>query len=539
MAYGVATMVAKSLVPVVLGLAIDRGIVAHDRSALWLWSGILLALVVMQAGTTTLQERCDFAVNSGPSFRAMQYVNRHAAVLGADLRKHASTGEVVNIGTGDIEPIGRALAATSRGAGAVVAIVLIAVIMLSSAWQLGLTVLAGVPLIVWLMTLAVRPLRRRQGALRKQQGELAAFAVDTTTGLGVLHGFGGAARFAERYREESQRTRRLATLTARSEGALAAVKTFLPGALGTVVVWLGARLVLDGTLTVGQLVAFYGYAVFLATPLRWLTDSFEALTRGQVSAERVCRFLRAERRLPGDAAGTDDRHAGTPAPEGPLTDPLSRLTVRPGSFTAVACASPADAATLADRLGRYTESDVTWGDEPLRARPLDDTRARVMVLRNDDRLFAGPLHAELDPLGRTTRQDLLELTGTVVAREVVDALPGGLDGEVHSAGRNFSGGERQRLRLLRALAADPEVLLLVEPTSALDAHTEARLVQRLRAHRDGRTTVVFTTSPVVLGQADHVAYVDDTTTVAATGAHHKLLADGRYHSLVTREGDPT
>ncbi|MBB5120278.1 ATP-binding cassette domain-containing protein [Streptomyces eurocidicus] len=530
-----ATMLARALVPVVIGLAIDRGLVAHDRPSLWLWSGVLFALVVLQAATTTLQERCDFAVNAGPSFRTMQYVNRHAAVLGADLRKHTSTGEVVNIGTGDIEPIGRALAATSRAAGAVVAIVVVAAVMLSSAWQLGLTVLIGVPLIVWLMTLAVRPLRRRQGALRKQQGELAAFAVDTATGLGVLHGFGGAERFAERYRAESQRTRRLATRTARTEGALAAVKTFLPGALGTAVVWLGAHLVLDGTLTVGQLVAFYGYAVFLATPLRWLTESFEALTRGHVSAERVCRFLRAERELPDGTAGTT---GDTPAPAGPLHDPLSRLSVTPGAFTAVACASPADATVLADRLGRYADSGTTWGDVPLGDRPLAETRERVLVLRNDDRLFAGPLHAELDPLGRTTREDLLELADTAVAREVLDALPDGLDSQVQGAGRNFSGGERQRLRLVRALAADPEVLLLVEPTSALDTHTEARLVQRLRARRDGRTTVVFTSSPAVLSQADHVVHVEDTTAVA-TGSHRELLADDRYHSLVTREGDPT
>jgi ABC-type multidrug transport system fused ATPase/permease subunit len=110
----------------------------------------------------------------------------------------------------------------------------------------------------------------------------------------------------------------------------------------------------------------------------------------------------------------------------------------------------------------------------------------------------------------------------------------GMDAPVVEAGREFSGGQQQRLRLARALAADPEVLILVEPTSAVDAHTEARIADRLAAHRAGRTTVVCTTSPLMLDRADHVAYVENGT-VASEGTHHGLLtSDPRYTATVTR-----
>ena len=120
------------------------------------------------------------------------------------------------------------------------------------------------------------------------------------------------------------------------------------------------------------------------------------------------------------------------------------------------------------------------------------------------------------------------------AQDVLDALPEGLDAEVDERGRSFSGGQRQRLVLARALLADPEILVLVEPTSAVDAHTEARIARDLRASREGRTTVIVTTSPLVLDQADRVVLVDRGR-VVAEGTHRELLGSSEsYRETVTR-----
>jgi ABC-type multidrug transport system fused ATPase/permease subunit len=156
-------------------------------------------------------------------------------------------------------------------------------------------------------------------------------------------------------------------------------------------------------------------------------------------------------------------------------------------------------------------------------------------------LFSGRLGAVLDVHGTGAGLDRAQATADT--GDILEALPERLDATVAERGRTFSGGQRQRLVLARALAADPEILVLVEPTSAVDAHTEARIASRLRAQRAGRTTVVVSSSPLVLDVADEVAFLLDGR-VAATGTHADLLAtEPGYRAVVTREsqavGQPT
>jgi ABC-type bacteriocin/lantibiotic exporter with double-glycine peptidase domain len=207
-----------------------------------------------------------------------------------------------------------------------------------------------------------------------------------------------------------------------------------------------------------------------------------------------------------------------------------------------------DAAGAADVDGAADDEQPrpTFGGIPLSNLSVAVVRKRILLAANDDRIFAGTLRQTLS--GTTTAPDEVVLSAlhAASAEDIVDALDQGLDTEVEEKGRNFSGGQLQRLRLARALIADPEILLAVEATSAVDAHTEARIAERIgayRAHRGDRgmpstrTTVLFTTSPLVLDHADVVAYVEDEQ-VVATGKHGDLLAKQRgYRALVTRGED--
>ncbi|WP_366505419.1 ABC transporter ATP-binding protein [Tessaracoccus sp.] len=142
----------------------------------------------------------------------------------------------------------------------------------------------------------------------------------------------------------------------------------------------------------------------------------------------------------------------------------------------------------------------------------------------------------VDPWGTHTRREAEAALITACAEDVFDALPGGWQGTVDEKGRGLSGGQRQRVVLARALVADPDVLCLVEPTSAVDAHTEARIAPRLVAHRAGRTTVVATASPLILHSADEVAFLADGR-IVARGRHVDLLKRADYRQVVARGMD--
>ncbi|WAP60389.1 ABC transporter transmembrane domain-containing protein [Streptomyces sp. S465] len=525
--YGVVCTLAQALVPATVGVAIDQGLVDRDRRALVLWSAAVLGLGIVQAISGTLRDRCSLTNRLGGAYRTMQLVTAKAVDLGAELPRRVSSGSVVSVGATDIAQIGAALESTARGGGAVVSIVAVAVLMLTASWQLGLVALVGVPLIAWAVTRLMRLLHDRQHDLRDQQGALTDLSVDIVEGLRVLRGIGGEDVFAARYRERSQRVRQEAVRVASVEALAALGRTLLPGLLTTAIVWLGAHYVGTGRLGPGDLVAFYGYAVFLAEQLRRATTTVDQLTRALVSARRVVEFLALERTTP-----SGDRALAT---EGDLHDPDAGLTVPDGRFVAVVCAESGDAHRLADRLGGYLPAPVTYGDVPLAAAPPDEVRGRILVVDHAFRLFSGRLGRELDPDGRLTDDAgrLERVLDTASARDIVDALPDGLDHE-GSGGREFSGGEQQRLHLARALIRDPKVLILVDPTSALDAHTEGRIADRLGAYREGRTTLLFTTSPLLLDRAELVLYVEDGR-VTARGSHDELLADARYRAVVTRE----
>jgi ABC-type multidrug transport system fused ATPase/permease subunit len=124
-----------------------------------------------------------------------------------------------------------------------------------------------------------------------------------------------------------------------------------------------------------------------------------------------------------------------------------------------------------------------------------------------------------------------------VAEDVVEALPGGLDAAIAAGGSDLSGGQRQRIRFARAVYSTPDVLLAVDPTSAVDANTEAAMIDRIREARRATTTVIMTTSPLVLARADEVIVLVDGQT-SSVGTHAELLrSDPYYRDLVSRAQD--
>ncbi len=533
MFFGILWMSSQAVMPAVLGRAIDDGVAGRDTDALLRLAGLMFLIGLVQAGSGIMRHR--FAVTNWltAAYRVVQLVGRQTVHLGGTLPRKVSTGEVVAIGTSDLSHIGMVMDVTARFSGAVVSFVLVSVILLQTSVTLGLVVLLGVPLLMLLIGPILSPLQRRSAHQRSLMGGLSNTATDIVSGLRVLRGIGGEQVFHDRYRRESQTTRRAGVEVARLQSVLDALQVFLPGLFVVTVVWLGGRAAVNGDITAGELVAFYGYSAFLLIPLRTATEYADKLIRGLVSARRICTVL----------ALTPDytepaRPAASPAPGAVLADARTGLRVEPGRVTALVSERPDEANALADRLGMCApevDDDVTLGGVPLPALTRAEVRRRVVVSDTASMLFAGPLRERLDVRGGG---DLARALDTASADDILEALPDGLDAVVTERGRSFSGGQRQRLVLARALLTDPEVLVLVEPTSAVDAHTEARIASRLRAHRAGRTTVVTSSSPLVLDAVDTVAFLRGGR-VVATGRHAELLdRDPAYRRVVTRETEP-
>ena len=312
------------------------------------------------------------------------------------------------------------------------------------------------------------------------------------------------------------------------QSTLDAAQVLLPGIFVVVVTWISARFVLSGTIDAGDLVAFYGYAAFLVIPLRTAAEAVDKVTRSLVGARRMLGVLEVERVV---------SEPDAPAPEPPagalLVDLRSGVEVPSGLTTCIVSAAPEESAAIAARLGRLSaDRGVRLGDRPLEELSLAAVRRRIVVSEQEPILFSGELRAQLDPWRRApSDQAILDAVGVANAFDVLDALPDGLDATIDERGRSFSGGQRQRLVLARALLADPEILVLVEPTSAVDAHTEARIARDLRRARVGRTTVIVTTSPLVLDQADRVVLVVDGRQV---GRGHASRAPPRAGRLSRR-----
>ncbi|MFD6833063.1 ABC transporter transmembrane domain-containing protein [Streptomyces diastaticus] len=531
--WGTAWMCLLIAPPYLMSRAVDDGLRGRDAGALLLWTGVLLATGAALAVLGILRHRTMTRVRVDAAYRTVQVVTRHVTRLGSALPRQVSAGELTHLQAGDIGRIAQTLTVTGPGVGAAAAYAVTAVLLLRVSAVLALIVLLGVPALALTAGPLLGRLHGAEGRYREDQGRLTALAGDMVAGLSVLNGIGGKRVFAARHRARSRALVPLGYRVAALTSWVQALTACLLVVLLAVVTWIGARMAAAGTITVGELVAVYGYVSALLVPVSAFIEGADDLPRGLVSARRVVDILAL-----GAPPGADGTRVDPPKAPAGLYDPDSGLTVAPGRLTALAGARPEEARAVAERLAGHGASDATWGGARLTDWDRRALRRHILLADHDAHLFAGPLRTVLS--GRTDPPDgaVRRALEAAAATDIADALPDGLDSHLDDQARDVSGGQRQRLRLARALLAGPEVLLLVEPTSALDAHTEAAVAARLAAHRHGRTTLVVTTSPLVLAQADEVVHLEDGR-AGARGRHGELLTTRpAYAALVFRGAAP-
>ncbi|CAM06314.1 ABC-type multidrug transport system fused ATPase/permease subunit [Saccharopolyspora erythraea NRRL 2338] len=548
---GALWMLPTALMPLAIGNAIDGGIRTGEVPVLLAWLLVVLGLGAVQTASAAGLEWVSHTMWIDAAATSQRLALAHVARLGATLTRKVRAGEVVAIGSSDIYRIAALFEVIGRAAGSLVSFAIAAGVVLALSPVMGAVVLVGVPLATIGIGPLLSPLHRREEVQRERVADLNALATDIVSGLRILRGVGGESRFHARFVESSQRVRAAGVASGRVEAWLAFAEILLPGLVTVLVTWLGARLALAGTISVGELVAFYGVSAFLVIPVRTATEAAYSYATAKVAARHMCGLLRTR-----PEPGPPERPR--PLDSGPLAlrDESRGLEIAAGKLTVIDAG--ADGEALAERLaghrfvldgeaaggheqapsassdGRASEANARAGERPAvengsddrpaeanardaRGRvlangvPLDEVapaelRRRIVLAHNQDLLFSGPVHTELD-LG--TAVDVPTALHTADAHDVIEALPA--DAVLDERARSLSGGQRQRLVLARALCSDADVLVLDEPTSAVDAHTEARIVRRVRELRAGRTTVVLSQSPLWRQAADETATLEGRT----------------------------
>ncbi|MFN7151783.1 MAG: ATP-binding cassette domain-containing protein, partial [Microthrixaceae bacterium] len=309
--------------------------------------------------------------------------------------------------------------------------------------------------------------------------------------------------------------------------------------------------VLAGEMEIGTLVSVVGVAVFFEEPVRLITAMVSIFARSHGAAQRL---VDLQESAPVDESGTEvpsGSHLQVRAlalPDGRDLD----LEVSAGEFVALVAEQPAAAEAVALAIAGHSDgADAVLVGGHRRSRLAPAIADHVVVAPHRVDLFVGTIRSNIAmrhdalrhdaPGEKTTDDDDNPISDEVLAAsavaEIVEHLPAGLDHVVQEGGRNLSGGQRQRIALARALHADPDVLVLHDPTSAVDAVTEweiAQAVRRLRASRPGRTTLIVTSSPPFLATADRVVHLPRSGE-SRSGSHLELRAtSASYRAAVDR-----
>nr|WP_271210583.1 ABC transporter ATP-binding protein [Rhodococcus wratislaviensis]GLK35979.1 ABC transporter permease [Rhodococcus wratislaviensis] len=536
--------VAETLVPISIGVIVDRAVATGDVFALAVWLCALALLFLVLTAAWRFGARFIVVAMQNEAHQLRMEV-AHRILDPRGVRTDLRAGELLSVSTSDADRAAWIADITPRAAAALTAAIGSAVALLLIDVPLGLAVLVGTPVILGLLQLAAPLITRRATDQQAAVARASAMATDLVSGLRPLRGIGAEVSASRRYRTASREALGATLHTAKSSAVFAGVSMTVSALLAVGVAGVAGWFALEGRITIGELITVVGLSQFFIEPLGVLAGLPGFLALARASADRLALVLDAEPLLPAGSGRTLD------GSELSLTGVSYRslnavdLRVTPGELLGIVAYRPQDAEALAALLSgqvppdRY-DGELTVGGVRLSDADLAQARRALLVEPHNGDLFSGTVASNVTAgrPGATASEVQAALTASA-AVDVVEAHPEGLDHEVADRGSSLSGGQRQRVALARALVAQSPVMVLHDPTTAVDAVTEHTIAGgiadlRHRGSADRQTTILITSSPALLSVTDRVVVLDDGT-VVGEGTHSQLATENaNYRQAVLR-----
>ena len=553
-------------VPMALGRAIDDGVVAGDATALAGWLALVALAYVVRAAAQTARMQTNVGAAVSEHDLRVQALERIIAPEGIGGPPRLP-GDLLSVLVTDVRTVSRSFIALASIPGNVVTLFgsLIAMALING-W-LVLATVCTIPLLILLSVKGVAPVKRSTRRERRAEAAVAGSAADLTSGLRVIQGLSASRRATVRFRVVSREGLAATLRTRRVRGVYTGTVNASVGVFITVLTVLAGWLTLDGRISVGGLVTVVGLAQTLGPPLRALgVDTATMLANAHASGDRFCELHDSpaawqvppddsERSAPAGRPDGNSRINSGESPDGfpdanptgspthsdshPLhtpvhlhvqvEDPSLQLDVPPGAHLGIVAPQQVCDALAQDIVhGSHTLLNGVPASQLSPARK----RALVLVAPRSPELFDDTVQANI-MLG-STRDDMLDAVVRAAALDTTIAeLPHGLQTGVGEGGRHVSGGQRQRLALARALLHAPDGLVLIDPTTSIDAATTAAIAERMGELRAGRTTLIATTSPALLDRMDEVVLFDDDGHLVARAPHRELLGHDGYREMLS------
>jgi ATP-binding cassette, subfamily B, bacterial len=541
-----ASVVALAI-PQVLRVLINDSLHAGGATeAVWASAGVILVLGVAEAGLVALRRQ--FVINPATTVETQLRVSlyHHLQDLTVSFHDRWGSGQLLSRAMTDLNFLRRWMA---FGAIMLVVTTLTVIIgiaaMFAMSWQLALIFLAAaVPIMAYSFRFRTRfsQVARRS---QDQAGDLATAVEESVHGIRVLKAFGRSREALENFNEQAEELRQTEIDKARQQATFTMVVTLLPElALGAGLV-VGIMLCASGQLSIGALVAFFATAAVIASPVEFSGMLLAMALTAKTAVDRHFEVMdttnsitsppepRRPRQLAGAVRFNNATFAFEDAPDKPILRDIN-LQVRPGETMALVGITGSGKSALIQlvpRLYDVTDGSITIDGVDLRDFDVEELRRIVAVAFEDTTLFSNSVRDNV-LLGASIRTDaVLEEALDVAQAHFAYSLPEGLDTLIGEEGLSLSGGQRQRIALARAIAARPRVLVLDDPLSALDVHTEELVENRLRAVLKDTTTLIVAHRPSTVALADRVALLEDGR-IAAVGTHTELLATNDHYRYV-------